>query len=102
MLRFLRAFLRGIRPLRQSLSSIAADLRTIARVQELRLRLEHNEVLTDEHLAAHPHKDDQTELSWKVVEPEIDPQTGQPRIPEEDAGEEEMRVDWESIFGKRK
>lgn len=86
MLRFLKVLLRGLRPISKSLSLIQLDLHVIARIQIMRLRLEHNEMLTDERIAHKPSKDDLTELSWIVKEPEIDPQTGKPFISDDDRG----------------
>lgn len=99
LLRLLKVLLRGLRPISASLHLIATDLHTLTRIQTLRLRLEHNEVLQDEKLAAKPSKEDLTELSWNVKEPEIDPETGQPAVVEDD---ERWSIDLESIFGKRK
>lgn len=94
LLRLLKVLLRGLRPISVSLHSISADLHILTRIQTLRLRLEHNEMLTDERLAAQPSKDDLTELSFDVAEPKINPETGKPVI-EEDRWD----VDWQSIFG---
>lgn len=84
MIRFLKVLLRGLRPISRSLAQISADLHTISRIHALRLLLEHNQVLTDEQLSRKPSKDDFTEISYKVVEPEIDPQTGKAKV-EDDA-----------------
>ena len=97
-LRLLKVFLRGLRPVSASLHSISCDLHAMRRVAELRLRLEHNEILPDEKMQASAKvKDaDLTELSWDVREAPIDPETGKPMVELED------RIDWESIFGRRK
>ncbi len=102
LLRLLKVLLRGLRPISASLHLIATDLHTLTRIQTLRLRLEHNEILHDEQKVAgagKPEKEDLTELSWSVKEPEIDPETGQPVVEDED---EKWTLDLGSIFGKGK
>lgn len=89
MIRFLKVLLRGLRPISKSLALIQQDLHTLTRIQIMRLRLEHNEMLTDERIAHKPSRDDLTELSWIVKEPEIDRQTGKPKIEAEDNNNED-------------
>lgn len=94
-LRLLRSFLRGIRPIRQSLNLIATDLHTLTRIQLMRLRLEHNEILPDENLLKHPRKEDLTEISWVVKEPPADPETGEPIL-----DMDEWKIDMSTIFSE--
>lgn len=96
LLRILKVLLRGLRPISHSLDRIATDLHTLTRIQVMRLRLEHNEMLTDEKVAAKPGKDDYTEVSWAVKEPPINRETGKSVIEEDD-----FQVDFGSIFGGR-
>lgn len=89
--------LRGLRPISSSLASISTSLHILARIHELRLRLDHNEILPDDKLihSARVADTDLTELSWDVREAPIDPETGKPMVELED------RINWESIFGKK-
>lgn len=93
LLRLLKVLLRGLRPISTSLHSISLSLHTLTRIQTLRLRLEHNEMLPDEHLAANVGREDMTELSWKVAEPVINPNTGKEVVEDED-----FQVDVEAFF----
>lgn len=96
-IRLLRAFFRGIRPIRLSLDSIATSLHTLVRIQQLRLRLEHNEILPAEGFK--PAEDDLTEVSFDVKQPPLNPQTGEPFTEDE---EEMNRMDWAEIFKPRR
>lgn len=96
-IRLLRAFFRGIRPIRLSLDSIATSLHTLVRIQQLRLRLEHNEILTAEG-GLKPTQDDLTEVSFDVKQPPLNPQTGEPFTEDEEGMN---RMDWAEIFKPR-
>lgn len=95
LLRLLKVLLRGLRPISKSLALIQSDLHVLTRIQTMRLRLEHNEMLTDERIAHKPSKDDLTELSFSVSEPKINPETGKPVIDDDEQG---WDVDLSGIF----
>lgn len=94
MLRFLRALLRGIRPIRRSLDLIATDLHTLTRIQLLRLSQE-GLVLPDEQMMRNPGKDDLLEVSFSVTEPPINPATGKSMVEDDD-----FKLDLRTIFGR--
>ncbi len=87
----LRSIFRGLRPIDASLASIAADLRTLTRIQLLRLGNE-GFTLPDEQLMRHPKDSDLTEVSWDVRDP------GGQQFDADDEGI--LGVDLQSFFRK--
>ena len=96
LLRVLASFLRGVRPIRHSLSSISHSLHTLARVAEARLSIEHGYLLPDEELMKKHRREALTEVSYVVKEPVINPETGKPIVEDDD-----WSIDPASVFGNK-